>query len=137
MKIHHIALWTYRPVELRDFYVRWFGGVAGPRYANPANRYESYFVSFEHGAALEIMHCPDIPANTLDRTHSQHTGLIHIAFGLTDCAEVDQAAATMKAAGLPILDEPRRTGDGYYEFVTADPDGNRVEVTAKLGETAG
>jgi catechol 2,3-dioxygenase-like lactoylglutathione lyase family enzyme len=28
------------------------------------------------------------------------------------------------------LDGPRRTGDGYYESVIADPDGNRIEITA-------
>jgi lactoylglutathione lyase len=29
-----------------------------------------------------------------------------------------------------VLDGPRRTGDGYYESVVLDPDGNRVELTA-------
>jgi lactoylglutathione lyase len=31
---------------------------------------------------------------------------------------------------MPPLDGPRRTGDGYYECVVRDPEGNRVEVTA-------
>jgi hypothetical protein len=31
---------------------------------------------------------------------------------------------------VAILDGPRRTGDGYYESVTLDPDGNRIEITA-------
>ena len=31
--------------------------------------------------------------------------------------------------GFRILEGPRRTGDGYYEFVTLDPDLNRIEVT--------
>ena len=26
---------------------------------------------------------------------------------------------------------PRRTGDGYYECVVRDPEGNRVEITAE------
>jgi lactoylglutathione lyase len=29
-----------------------------------------------------------------------------------------------------VLDGPRRTGDGYYESVVLDPDGNRVEIAA-------
>jgi len=32
--------------------------------------------------------------------------------------------------GAPILDGPRRTGDGSYEVVALDPDGNRVEICA-------
>jgi lactoylglutathione lyase len=26
-----------------------------------------------------------------------------------------------------VLDGPRRTGDGYYESVVLDPDGNRLD----------
>jgi hypothetical protein len=29
------------------------------------------------------------------------------------------------------LDGPRRTGDGYYECVVRDPEGNRVEIAAE------
>jgi lactoylglutathione lyase len=30
--------------------------------------------------------------------------------------------------GFPILDGPRRTGDGYYESMVADPEGNRIVI---------
>lgn len=30
---------------------------------------------------------------------------------------------------MAILSEPGTTGDGYYESVIADPDGNRIEQT--------
>ena len=29
-----------------------------------------------------------------------------------------------------VVDGPRRTGDGYYECVVHDPEGNRIEITA-------
>jgi lactoylglutathione lyase len=32
-------------------------------------------------------------------------------------------------ANLAPVDAPRTTGDGYYEAVVLDPDGNRVELT--------
>ncbi len=32
--------------------------------------------------------------------------------------------------GLPVIDGPRRTGDGYYESVVLEPDGNRIEIMA-------
>jgi lactoylglutathione lyase len=31
---------------------------------------------------------------------------------------------------LVVLDKARRTGDGYYESVVLDPEGNRIEITA-------
>ena len=31
-----------------------------------------------------------------------------------------------------MIDGPRRTGDGYYECVVRDPEGNRVEIAAEL-----
>nr|WP_290930083.1 VOC family protein [Haliscomenobacter sp.] len=44
-------------------------------------------------------------------------------------AEVDQKVEELRAAGFPILSGPRKTGDGYYEFETLDPDNNRIEVS--------
>jgi len=50
MKIDHVALWTHGLEEMKDFYVRHFGCVAGTRYANPAKRFNSYFLQFADGA---------------------------------------------------------------------------------------
>ena len=35
----------------------------------------------------------------------------------------------LRADGYQIVGEPRTTGDGYFESVVADPDGNLVEIT--------
>ena len=47
-----------------------------------------------------------------------------------DAAAVDALAARCIAAGLTPDSGPRRTGDGYYECVVRDPEGNRVEIAA-------
>ena len=36
----------------------------------------------------------------------------------------------MSEAGVPVIDGPRETGDGYYEATVLDPEGNRVELVA-------
>ena len=36
---------------------------------------------------------------------------------------------TTAILGYMVADGPRQTGDGYYESVILDPDGNRVELT--------
>ena len=33
-------------------------------------------------------------------------------------------------AGVPVVDGPRETGDGYYEATVLDPEDNRVELVA-------
>ncbi|MCU0395948.1 MAG: VOC family protein [Chitinophagaceae bacterium] len=130
MILEHVAIYTSRLEVLRAFYEQYFGGVAGPKYVNPHTRFESYFLRFDTGARLELMQKPGIPQNANDPAEAQHTGLIHLAFGVPTTADVDALARTMQADGIPILRGPRRTGDGYYEFETLDPDNNRIEVTA-------
>ena len=53
MKLHHIAIWTFRLEELKEFYVRFFGGKSNEKYINPKKGFESYFISFGEGTDLE------------------------------------------------------------------------------------
>lgn len=130
MKIDHIAIWTSNLERLKEFYTTYFKGKAGNKYTNFNTHFESYFIKFSDGAHLELMYRPDIPTNHNDEL-KQHLGIIHIAFEVANRQSVDEMARTMAAGGFPILKGPRTTGDGYYEFETQDPDGNRIEVVAK------
>jgi len=130
MTLEHVAIWTHQLEALKDFYMEYFGGKPNEKYINPQKQFESYFLSFESGARLEIMRKPSIPENQNDTVQAQHMGIIHLAFGVETMAEVDAKAVELQAAGFPILSGPRKTGDGYYEFETLDPDNNRLEVTS-------
>jgi lactoylglutathione lyase len=116
---------------LKKYYVKYFDAVSNEKYTNKQKRFESYFLSFHSGARLELMSMPDIPDNLNDTIHTQHKGLIHLAFGVDTITEVDQKARQLQADGFKIVSGPRKTGDGYYEFETLDPDNNRLEVTCK------
>ena len=58
MHIHHVAIWAQDLEALKAFYCTLFGGQANERYHNPTKQFSSYFVRFEGGASLELMHTP-------------------------------------------------------------------------------
>ena len=43
--------------------------------------------------------------------------------------KVDAFTQKLNADGYPLLSGPRTTGDGYYEAVLQDPEGNQIEIT--------
>ena len=126
MRIEHIALWAIDIEALRSFYATWFGATAGQRYENPAKGFASYFLSLADGPRLELMQRHDVT----EARPSPSLGFAHIAISLGSESAVDEQTARMRAAGVPVLDGPRRTGDGYYESVVLDPAGNHLELTA-------
>ena len=132
MTLEHVAIWTDVLEGLKNYYGRYFGGVPNGKYTNEKNQFHSYFITFKSGARLEIMTMPGIPANANDTIAKQHKGIIHLAFGVDDIQEVEAKATELQGDGFKILRGPRRTGDGYFEFETLDPDNNRLEVTTKV-----
>jgi len=127
MRIDHVAVWTNDLERLREFYVRFFGAQAGQKYVNPHKAFASYFLSFESGARLEIMHRPNLGEPVVD---GSRTGVSHFAFSLGSGEQVDVLTEKLRSAGMMVVDGPRWTGDGCYESVVLDPDGNRIELTA-------
>lgn len=127
MRLEHVAIWTRDVDRLRAFYERWFGARSGARYHSQNQRgFTSCFLTFpDGGARLEIMSAPDLT----DAAAPRALGYAHLALSVGSVEAVDALAAQMRAAGLSLLSPPRRTGDGYYEAVVADPDGNQVEIT--------
>ncbi len=132
MILEHVAIWTSKLEDLKNYYTIFFDGISNEKYINPQNNFESYFLSFSSGARLELMKMPNIPINKNDTIGKQHQGIIHLAFGAKSKEKVDEKANQLKVAGIKILSGPRTTGDNYYEFETLDPDNNRIEVTYKL-----
>ena len=128
MKLEHIAIWTNQLDILRGYYEQYFGGQSNDKYTNPTTGFQSYFLTFKSGARLEIMSKPNIPPNQNDTIDEQYLGLIHFAFEVETMVEVEEKAVELQKAGFKILRGPRKTGDGYYEFETLDPDNNRLEV---------
>ena len=130
MTIDHVAIWTSQLERLKDYYIRYFNGRANKKYLNRERHFESYFVSFDSGTRLELMQMPGIPENLNDPVEKQYQGIIHISFGMENMDLVNEKFNELKKDGFKILRGPRKTGDGYWEFETLDPDNNRIEVSA-------
>lgn len=127
MRLEHVAIWARDLECLRDFYVLHLSGQSGPLYENPETGFRSYFISFGEGARLELMSRPaSQPEHRVPEAHS--LGYAHVAFRLGSRDAVDAMAARLDAQGVAILRGPRVTGDGYYEAVLADPEGNMFEL---------
>jgi len=129
MRIEHIAFWTTDLERFKGFYASYFEAVAGADYVNPAKGFESCFLSFPDGARIEVMKTTTLSPVIIE-PGAQRMGLTHLAVSVGSEKDVDSLTQRLREDGFPILDGPRRTGDGYYESVTLDPDGNRIEITA-------
>jgi lactoylglutathione lyase len=127
LRIEHIAIWTERLEELKDFYILSFNARASEKYFNPKKQFESYFISFDSGCRLELMATPGLVSRLSDQ--NQLAGLAHFAISVGSKEKVDLMTEEFRRKGITIASEPRTTGDGYYESVILDPDGNKIEIT--------
>ena len=128
MRIAHIAIWVKDLEVMRSFYMHYFGARSNELYHNQQKQFRSYFLSFDDGCSLEIMHRSDILEAEKDY-NKQQTGLVHFAISVGSKSRVDEMAETFMADGFQVVGQPRLTGDGYYEAVVLDPEGNIVVVT--------
>jgi catechol 2,3-dioxygenase-like lactoylglutathione lyase family enzyme len=124
LRVHHVALWVEDLELMRRFYAGVLGGTCGPLYENERKGFRSYFVAFGD-CRLELMWQAGRAPIERDR---RPLGYAHVALAAGGHARVDQLVAELAAAGVRVVGEPRVTGDGYYEAVIEDPEGNRIEI---------
>jgi lactoylglutathione lyase len=129
-RLDHVALYTRQLEVLRDFYITYFQASSNDKYINPRKGFESYFLRFKGEARLEIMRKEGVETSEA-AAGEEYLGLTHLALSVGDKVQVDTITERLRAAGYTIAGEPRNTGDGYYESVVLDPDGNRVEIVAE------
>jgi len=112
---------------MRDFYLEHFGCSSNSGYLNPSSEFRSYFLTFPSGGArLELMARPDVNESN---DGDPRCGYAHLAISLGGEERVRSLTEILRQKGVAVKSEPRRTGDGYYESVVVDPDGNLIELT--------
>lgn len=124
IQIDHAALYVTDLERIREFYERWFGATANDQYHNPRTGLRTYFLTLGGTVRIELMSRPDVAG----ARGEGRLGWAHLALNVGSRAAVDDLAARMRAAGVPVVNGPRVTGDGYYEAVVLDPEGNEIEL---------
>lgn len=126
MRIEHIAIWVSDLDLMRQFYEKYFNALSNQKYHNNRTGFMSYFLWFENSARIEIMTRPDI---LQERSKDTTLGYAHFAFSVGSKEKVLELTELLRQDGYRVAGEPRTTGDGYFESVIQDPDGNLVEIT--------
>jgi lactoylglutathione lyase len=128
MKIEHIAIWVEDIEKLLHFYLSYFEAVNCEKYYNPNKNYTSYFLSFgKDKTRIELMHRPDVADNSGKRGFTK--GYAHFAISVGSKTAVNELTERMRKDNCIIESEPRTSGDGYYESIVLDPEGNYIEIT--------
>jgi lactoylglutathione lyase len=126
MQIEHVGLFVKDLDQTVAFYQRFFAASASELYHNPKTTFSSRFLTFASGARLEVCTREDL---NLSKPDGYPLGYMHLAVSLGSKEQVDAVSAAITAAGYQHLSGPRTTGDGYYESVVCDPEGNQIELT--------
>lgn len=128
MKLDHVAIWATDIEVMRTFYEKYFDARSTAKYENDRKKFTSYFLTFPAGGRLELMHRPDIRRIPDSRRSREFIGHAHLGVELDSRVAVDTLTRRLQGDGFPLLDGPRLTGDGYYESMVADPEGNRIVI---------
>ena len=129
MKITHIAIWTTDLEGMRNFYLHYFDASSSSGYYNHTKDFKSYFIYFDGDCSIELMQMRAIPKSR-NIIEKQYLGITHFAIQVGSKIKVDQLSQKLREDGFRVVSEPRTTGDGFYESVILDPEGNRIEIVA-------
>lgn len=129
MKIEHLGLWVQDLELMRSFYLKYFDTSSGEKYVNPKTAFEAYFILFGEGKTrLELMKRPDIKSDNGKRGFNM--GIAHFTISVGGKDKVNELTERIRNDSYTFFSEPRTTGDGYYEVVVLDPEGNLLEISA-------
>lgn len=129
MHIEHVAIYAEDIEKIKAFYEKYFNVTSSDLYHNQKTSFKSYFLTFDSGSRMEVT-----TKKFLSNRIAESLGYAHIAIAVGDKQAVDKYAERFVKDGYPLLNGPRTTGDGYYEAVIQDPEGNLIELTTTLDE---
>lgn len=124
--ISHIAIYVTDLEQSKQFFEKYFNGIAGDIYINRQTKFRSYFITFGGNCTIELMHRPEVTANDSNR---YRCGYAHIAMSVGSVEDVDALTERLVFDGYETVSGPRMTGDGYYESCVKIFDDILIEIT--------
>lgn len=121
--VSHVGIYVDDLELMKEFYCSAFGAKSSSIYNNSEKKFSSCFITFSGGASIELMHV-DLREGA---QKTQEWG--HVAISTGSKEKVDALTDKLAKEGLTILSGPRITGDGFYESLIRDPEGNSLEIT--------
>ena len=128
MQIKCISMWTQNLEGMKYFYVKFFGAEAGALYNNEKAGFECYLLTFKRGLVVELMRRADVKT----RPVRPYIGITGLAFKAGTMKEVRRITEKLQKENVPVLKEPRISGDGFFSSTVADPDGNEIEIAVDI-----
>jgi lactoylglutathione lyase len=120
MRLDHVAIYTNDLERLKHFYTTYFDAHAGQLYDNAAKGFRSYFLEFvSESSRSATTSSPMVLKSPVKQSRSP------IWPSPSDRNLWSMSYAALTSRGYTVVGQPRTTGDGYYESVVLDPDGNR------------
>ena len=112
---------------MRQFFIDYFDARSNEQYHNPRTGLRTYILTFTEGSTrLELMQRPDVQ----DADPSQPAiGYVHLSFAVGSRKGVDLLTRRLAANGYTVTNDPRTTGDDYYESCILGPEGIQIELT--------
>lgn len=121
-RIHHIGVYVSCLESVKNFFIDYFGAVAGSLYHNPNTGLSTYFLTFADGSLLELLNRPDIVPNI-------SAAPFHLSVSVGSKDKVDRMTDVLVSKGYLAISGPRLTGDGYYESLISGPESILIEIT--------
>jgi lactoylglutathione lyase len=119
MRLHHVGIYVEDLEIAKEFYLKLFKCSVSAKYSNETKGFSSYFLIFPDDTRIELMQQEGL--------NKQPFG--HFAIALGSEIAVNKLYNHAEMNSISVLSAPRFTGDGYYEAVIEDPDGNCIELT--------
>lgn len=127
MKLHHVGIEVKDLYAVELFYRKALGFTLRYRYVSKNTPGLRTVFLERDGLQLELLERPRDGEFLARRAYAPD----HLSL---DVADVDAEHARLAALGFPgaVVKPPRNTGDGFRELTLKDPEGNVVEISARV-----
>jgi HAD superfamily hydrolase (TIGR01509 family) len=128
MKLHHVGIEVKDLYAVELFYRKVLGFTLRYRYVSKNTPGLRTVFLERDGLQLELLERPRADDFLARRAHAPD----HLSL---DVPDVDAEHARLAALGFPgaVVKPPRNTGDGFRELTLQDPEGNVIEISARVG----